>query len=108
MKPTCRRILGISALLVFAGSMLAQRADRATITGIVTDPSGVSIPNANVRIHNDDTGIDTPLTTNDSGLYVSPLLTLGTYSVTVEHAGFKSVIRSKIEVLGGQTYRVDA
>src|SRR6266481_5118728 len=108
VMPGCRRLFRISALLFFAGLLLAQRADRATITGIVTDPSGNSIPNATVRIHNDGTGVDTPLTTNDSGLYVSPLLTLGTYSVTVEHAGFKSTVRSKIEVLGGQTYRVDA
>ena len=32
----------------------------------------------------------------------------GTYTVTVEHAGFKAAVRSRIELLGGQTYRVDA
>ena len=105
--PNSRYILRIGILLCFAGLLFAQRADRATITGIVTDPTGNSIPNANVRIRNDNTGVETPLTTNEAGLYTSPLLTLGTYTVTVEHAGFKSTVRSKIEVLGGQTYRID-
>src|SRR6266536_5655874 len=105
--PNSRCFVFAGALLIFAGLLNAQRADRATITGIVTDPSGTSIPNAAVRIRNDNTGVETPLTTNDAGLYTSPLLTLGNNSVTVEHAGFKSVIRSKIEVVGGQTYRVD-
>src|SRR5215468_9295452 len=106
--PNSRHILRIGVLLFFAGLLFAQRADRATITGIVSDPSGTPIPGATVRIHDDSTGVETALSSNDSGLYTSPLLTLGTYTVTVEHAGFESMVRSKIEVLGGQTYRVDA
>jgi len=54
-----------------------------------------------------NTGVETPLTTNDSGLYTSPLLVLGTYTVTVEHPGFKSGVQSSIQLAGGQTYRVD-
>jgi hypothetical protein len=85
----------------------AQRADRATISGIVADPSGNSIPGASVKIRNDDTGVETDLQTNEAGAYTSPLLVLGTYSVTVEHAGFKSGVRSGIQLLGGQNYRID-
>ena len=106
--PNSRCLFRTAALFLFAGLLFSQRADRATITGIVTDPTGNSIPSATVRIRNDNTGVETPLTTNESGLYTSPLLTLGTYTVTVERSGFKSVVRSNIEVLGGQTYRVDA
>jgi hypothetical protein len=95
------------ALLVLAELLLAQRADRAMITGIVTDPTGNSVPNATVRIRNDDTGVETTLQSNVAGAYTSPLLVLGTYTVTVESAGFKSSVRSGIQLLGGQTYRVD-
>ena len=94
-------------LLLLVGIVNAQRADRATITGIVTDPSGNGIPAATVRIRNENTAVETPLTTNESGLYTSPLLVLGTYSVTVEHPGFKSGRRTQIQVLGGETYRID-
>ena len=93
--------------LFLAGFLFAQRADRATITGIVTDPSGTVIAGSTIRLHNDNTGIDTTLTSNDSGAYTSPLLVLGTYTVTVEHAGFKASVRSSLTLAGGQEYRVD-
>ena len=106
--PRFRGAVVFSALFVLMGLLLtAQRADRCTITGIVTDPTGNSIPGANVKIRNDETGVETPLVTNEVGAYTSPLLVLGTYTVTVEHAGFKSGVRSGLEVLGGQTYRID-
>ena len=108
MVPRLRIALCFFALFTLTGLLLqAQRADRATITGIVTDPSGQSIPAATVRIRNDETGVETTLTTNEAGAYTSPLLVLGSYTVSVEHAGFKSSVRSGIETLGGQTYRVD-
>src|SRR6516165_8191500 len=88
-------------LLLLAAIANAQRADRATITGFITDPSGNSVPGATVRIRNENTSVETPLTANEAGLYTSPLLVLGTYSVTVEHSGFKTESRTHIEVLGG-------
>ncbi len=97
----------VLALPILAGLLYAQRADRAGITGFVTDPTGNNIPAATVKVRNDDTNVETALTTNDVGAYTSPLLVLGTYTVTVEHPGFKTGIRSGIKLLGGQIYRVD-
>ncbi len=102
-----RTALTLLAALLVAACLFAQRADRATITGIVTDPTGNSIPNATVKIHNDETGVDTILQTNAAGTYTSPLLVLGRYTVTAESAGFKATVRSGIQLLGGQTYRID-
>src|SRR6266496_6312615 len=103
-----RVAISLLALLLLTALLIhAQRADRATISGIVSDPSGNSIPGANVRIRNENTGVETPLVTNEVGAYTSPLLVLGTYSVTVERSGFKSAVRTGIEILGGQAYRVD-
>jgi len=73
----------------------------------VADPTGTAVANATVRIVDNNTGVETPLTTNDAGLYSSPLLVLSTYTVTVEHPGFKSGVQSAIQLQGGQTYRVD-
>ena len=86
--------------------LFAQRADRATVTGIVNDPSGSPVAGATVRIRSDDTGVETVLTTNESGAYTSPLLVLGTYTVTVEHSGFKTSVRSAIGLTGGRDYRI--
>jgi hypothetical protein len=94
-------------LLAVSGLLLAQRADRATITGVVADQSGANVVGATVKIRSDDTGVETALTTNDAGAYTSPLLVLGTYTVSVENPGFKTAIRSGIALTGGQVHRVD-
>src|SRR5207253_6639311 len=102
------KLIGLSVLLLaFAASSFAQRADRATVTGVVTDPTGQSIPHATVKVKSDDTGVVTDLTTNDAGAYSSPSLVLGTYTITVESAGFKTTVRSGIRLVGGQIFRQD-
>ena len=99
--------LRLCCALVVSTLVWAQRADRATITGLVADPTGSPVAGASVKVVDTNTGIETPLTTNDAGLYTSPLLVLGNYTVTVEHDGFKSGVQSNIQLAGGQTYRVD-
>jgi hypothetical protein len=94
-------------LLAIAAPVAAQRADRATVTGVVTDPTGKSIPGAVVKIRNDDTGVLTDLTTNEAGAYSSPSLVLGPYTITVEITGFKTANRAGIRLVGGQVFRQD-
>src|SRR6185295_4938122 len=102
------KLVGISVLfLALAATVFAQRADRGTITGVVTDPTGKSIPGAAVKVKSEDTGVVTELTANEAGAYLSPSLTLGTYTVTVESAGFKATSRTGIRLAGGQTFRQD-
>jgi hypothetical protein len=96
-----------SALLVSALAF-GQRADRGIITGVVSDPNGLHTADSTVTIRNEATGIDTILKTNDAGAYISPPLVLGTYSVSVEHPGFKTFVRSGLLLGGGQEVRQDA
>lgn len=94
-------------LLISSSTLLGQRADRANLTGVVTDPTGSAIANATVKVLNVDTGVENTLTTNEAGAYASPSLVLGTYTVTVESPGFKTASRSDIRLVGGQTFRQD-
>ena len=87
--------------------LMAQRSDRAIVTGVVTDTTGSSVSGATVKIRNQETGVDTVLTTNDAGAYTTPPLVLGAYSVTVDHTGFKTSIKTGILVQGGDTIRQD-
>src|SRR5262245_8627967 len=103
MIPFC----GLLVTLTFAGLLFGQRGDRATVTGVVTDPSGQSVPGASVKVHNDDTGVVTDLITNQAGSYSSPSLVLGNYTITVEMAGFKTAVRPGIRLVGGQVFRQD-
>src|SRR2546430_2458276 len=99
-----RVVLGI---LCLCGLLLAQRADRGIITGVVTDPSGSAIAGATVKIRNEGTAVETVLTTNDAGAYTTPPLVLGKYSVTVDHTGFKTSVSSGILLEGAVTIRKD-
>src|ERR1700730_5253371 len=87
--------------------LLAQRSDRGIITGIVLDPTGSSVAGATVKVRNDGTGVETSLVTNSAGSYTTPPLVLGSYSITVDHAGFKTAVNSGILLQGAETIRKD-
>ena len=86
----------------------AQFADRAVITGVVTDSSGAAIPDARVTITDEQTGVQTIVGTNGAGNYSTPPLILGTYRVDILKTGFRVFSRTGNSLTGGQTVRVDA
>src|SRR5438270_6290636 len=86
----------------------AQFADRATITGLVTDVRGAAVPDARVTITGEQTGVKTVVGSNSAGNYSTPPLILGTYRVDIEKQGFKTFSRPGYTLTGGQTVRVDA
>jgi Carboxypeptidase regulatory-like domain len=101
-------VLSLLLGLTLGGSLLGQRADRATITGVVKDPAGAAIPEATVTVEDEGTGVETTVSSNEAGSYTTPLLVLGTYTVKVEKTGFKAFVRSGIILTGGLIYRQDA
>src|SRR5579872_4348805 len=110
MKRLLFSVVGISLLVALANStaLFGQIADRAVITGLVTDASGAAVPGAKVTITDQDTGVQTVVATNSAGNYSTPPLILGTYTVQVEKPGFKTFVRSGIVLTGGMHYRQDA
>src|SRR3990170_4659849 len=94
MTRTCPVMLRV-AVAVFCLSLcssaplLAQRADRAVISGVVADAQGSAVPGATVTVRNEATGVESVLVTNAAGAYTTTPLVLGTYSVTVDLTGFK-------------------
>jgi len=99
--------IAVSLCLFLSSPLLAQRSDRATISGVVTDEQGNAVPGATVTIHNDGTGVNSVLVTNTAGAYTSPPLVLGRYTVTVDLTGFKKAISSDIVLGGGDAIRRD-
>src|ERR1700693_961240 len=74
-----------------------------TITGTVVDSSGRVIPNVSVSITNLATGINRSVTTNEDGLYIAPNLLPASYEVTFTAPGFKTDVRSGIDLTVGAT-----
>src|SRR5713226_6684393 len=72
-----------------------------TISGTVVDTSGSVIPKASVSITNLATGINRTVTTNEDGLYIAPNLLPASYELTFTAPGFKTEVRSGIELTVG-------
>lgn len=89
------RCLVLLNLCLWSGLSLSQSTD-ATISGGVTDQSGRLIPNAQVLIQNDATGVVYQSTTNTSGMYLVPVLPPGHYHVQVSKVGFKTIIKADV------------
>ena len=54
---TMIRILASAVALLLLPGVAAAQIDRATLTGVVRDPSGAVVPAATIAITNDATGI---------------------------------------------------
>ena len=81
----------IRLILVGAGTIgLMAQVDTGTISGIVTDASGASVPGAQVTITQEETNQHNTLTTNESGFYSAPGLRIGHYDVEAAHQGFQA------------------
>ena len=55
----------------------------ATVTGIVTDPTGAVVPNATVTLSNAISGLTRTVTTDNSGSYTIPNVPFNTYRLAV-------------------------
>src|SRR6266478_6592054 len=87
--------------LVFAclTGLAACRADElAAVTGLVTDQNGRSVPGVNVIITNLATNVASRTATNDQGIYRVPSLQPGIYRMTLDKDGFKSIVKSGVEL----------
>src|SRR5438552_600687 len=101
-----RRFATILVLLALASGLSAQE-NRASLSGQVTDATGASVPNAAVRAVNLEQGAAADTLTNDTGRYQIGFLEPGTYTVTIESAGFKKYIREQVLLVTGQKMGLD-
>ena len=90
-----------AALLVIVGlscATLQAQTELGTIAGTVTDAKAGAMPNAEVVVSNEGTGITNKTTTNGSGEFVVPNLVPGSYTVTVSVSGFKTVEQKGVQL----------
>src|ERR1017187_4382757 len=93
-------------LLVLAFGVLAQ-TPLGTVTGLATDPSGGSVPNASVTLTNQDTGVRRAGSTNTSGAYFFPDLAPGIYKLGAGAKGFRTLETRGFAVEAYGTVRQD-
>ncbi len=79
----------------------------ASLTGVVSDPTGAAVPGARVQIVNTATNVETTVTTRADGSFLAPTLVTGTYSVVVTANGFKTARRNNVTLDVSETARLD-
>ena len=87
-----------SCLASFGIQTTAEAAVTGSISGTVTDVSGLVIPGAKVTLHNTAQGIDTKAITDAKGEYSIPSLAVGSYDLLCEAEGFRSEKRTGLTV----------
>ena len=95
-------VLGLLVLLDCAhpSCVCAQTAGEGTITGTVTDSTGAVIVNATITATAVATNTSATRTTSKDGLYSIAPLEPGSYTVTVEAKGFKTLKQENLDVVG--------
>ena len=78
----------------------AQTTTSGDIAGVVTDPSGATVPGARVTLKNDAKGNTQESTTNKDGVYHFYLLSPGPYTISVSATGFESFSRHSNVAVG--------
>jgi hypothetical protein len=100
-------VLTAGSILALAGLLFGQGQDRGVITGLVSDKTGSSVPQATVTVTNEATGDKIVVDTSSAGNFTTPPLILGNYKVQVEKTGFKMFVANGVAVATG-TVRLDA
>ena len=101
------RTLGFILLLqsLHLGTAFAQ-ADRATVTGRVSDATGALLPGVSVIATDANTGATFGGATNDSGTYSISGLAIGDYRIKMSRPGFKDA-QSSVHLVATQVQSLD-
>src|ERR1035438_6894364 len=101
-----RVITGLLLWVVLAGVTWGQ-GTRATITGIVRDPTGAAIPGAEMSLRSLGTSSVLRATSGPDGFYTFPGIVAGGYDLNVTAKGFREYIQHGISVNLDQEVRLD-
>src|SRR5262245_9101086 len=107
LSALCR--IAVAFLLVTGCGLPAAAAQTttATLQGVVRDASHAVRPGATVTLRNVNTGFVRTTTTNAEGAYVVTYVPTGTYDLTVELTGFKTIKREGLRFEVGQQTTLD-
>src|SRR5579883_319925 len=94
---------------LLSGSLAYGQSIYATLTGVVSDPSGAVVPDAKVKLVNEQSGSARETATNAEGYYTFASVSVGnfTYKLTAEAKGFVTYEATGLSLLGGEKRNVN-
>src|SRR5688572_19152035 len=93
MRKTCFAFGIAFLLLALLVAPCPAQFTTGSLGGVVVDPTGASVPQSKVTVFNKDTGFSRTDTTAADGAFAFPALPIGSYRLTVEHAGFSTYVQ---------------
>lgn len=96
MKFGLFRLWMVLLVLSLSASASQAQSNDGTISGTVRDGSGAAVSGATVTLTNAANGVARTVTTGEDGLFVSPQLPPGVYTIRVERAGFKKLEQTNV------------
>ncbi len=100
-KSGLRAVLAFVAVGLLCAPVL-QAQFRASIQGVVTDPSGAVIPGATLTLTNNATNEKQTTTTGGDGVYTFSALPPGTFTITAERQGFTTKTFNDVHIIPEQ------
>lgn len=99
--------IGVAALtlgcLTMSSAISHAQLITGSISGRVSDPSGAMVAKANIILLNQNTRDSRKAVSNDSGYFTFAGVNPGTYTVSVEAQGFKTVRRTDIALMASDS-----
>ena len=95
----------MTSFLLVSSPALAQ--DAASITGSVSDETGGFLPGVTIDVQGPSILAPRTAVTDSAGVYTVTNLPSGTYTVTFELAGFNTVVREDVELVGAFAASID-
>src|SRR5579883_397089 len=92
------RIAPFAAIAALSAALAIGQSFVGEIRGLIQDPGGAIIAGANVSLKNEATGTVVNTVSTTAGQYAFPQLEPGTYTITVQVQGFKTLTRPGIIV----------
>jgi outer membrane receptor protein involved in Fe transport len=89
-----RNLVVVAAYTLFACGTLMGQFQFGSVNGLVKDPSQSPVPDATVEIRSKTTNVAQRVTTSASGEYTFASLSPDQYTITVQHAGFRTAVRA--------------
>ena len=101
MRRLCYRVFAVSFCLVLFASF-SQAQFRASLRGVIADPSGAVVPGASVTLLNTQTNATQTVVSDDDGIYTFSGLPSAPFQITVTRDGFKKKLIEHVQIIPDQ------
>src|SRR5579862_6680592 len=98
MQPIRLAFTILTAAAVLPFQLAAQLGGNGTIEGVITDPTGATVPGASVEATQVTTGVKSVRQTTEAGYYVLASMPPGEYTLKVTASGFETLVQEHVIV----------